>query len=109
MVMETKTKLRKGQEAILDKAIELISPEGAWGKGDDITPPDDCLCLLTALSKAESMCGLGAFSKAGHAVEELLASECGDSKLYGWNDHPDRTQQEVIDLLRRVRDNLNAN
>jgi len=94
------------QIAILDKAIELISPEGAWGKGDDITPPEGCLCLLTALSAAETALGFGIFSAACSQVENLLSDECGDRKLYGWNDHEHRTQQEVIDLLKRVRDEL---
>ena len=96
------------QVAILDKAIELISPEGAWIQG--AFARNHLNQQVTSFSSsAVCWCAYGVLIKCDadpHLVVEVTKSIDGADSLSIWNDHPNRTQQEVIDLLKRVRDKL---
>ena len=96
--------MSKEQVAILDKAIELISPEGAWcgnswasNSGQGQFDLNDALCAKKGSWKDRA------------AVFDLCKKEVGIADTvhwHYWNEHSKRTQQEVIDLLKRVRDKL---
>lgn len=88
---------------VLERAADLIEPKGAWTQGElarDIrrepTDPDEpdaaCWCLEGALQK---VCGR---HEAYQAVRRVVA----EPSLWGWNDDPNRTQEEVVAALRRA-------
>lgn len=97
--------------ALLQRARDLLTPEGTWTqharaktKTDLPTYPKSryatCWCVLGALERSADF-------RSGNGV---LASELAQRALYdalpktvaGWNDAPDRTQPEVLALLDRV-------
>lgn len=101
---------------ILDKAADLIEPEGAWTRGTlardnrglDVAAEDanaTCWCAAGALQHSIggswSDDGIGVYHAAREAV--LLAVGLTDSdRLANWNDTPGRTQQEVVTALREA-------
>ncbi len=91
---------------ILRDAADLIEPEGAWTQndfardsaGNSINVHDD---------NAVCFCALGAIRKAGdcwtyHGQEEAVANlqEHVGHPVAIWNDHPKRTQAEVVAFMR---------
>jgi len=95
------------QVAILDRAIELISMgwcQGAYNKHTKSCSEGEMevkYCLSGALGFPKK----SGMIRANNMIRLLLQAEAGKS-LVDFNDHPDRTQQEVIDLLKRVRDKV---
>lgn len=89
---------------VLDAAADLIEPEGCWtqrewardGDGRGACHPDDAACW----------CGWGAIevSSVGggdtRALAHSFVQRCGFS--IGWNDAPERTQAEVVAVLRKA-------
>lgn len=93
---------------ILDKAADLIEPEGAWTQGSyartaksyPITPLSD---------NAVAFCGVGAIKRAAGTTDDspaqsFVREQWGDdlSRFVAFNDTPGRTQSEVITALREA-------
>ncbi len=93
---------------VLDRAADLIEPEGRWtqhwfAKGDDggelpeLSPLASCWCGVGAIFAAA-----GRSEKVG--AEFLTAAvgvdDIGDFEV--WNDAPERTQAEVVAKLREA-------
>lgn len=90
---------------VLDKAADLIEPEGAWcqhviaKKGGRVFKDGgvpgwreaDCFCVSGALLFA----GEGEDREARRRLTRLI----GQEPIY-WNDAPNRTQSEVVKALR---------
>ena len=92
---------------VLDKAADLIEPEGAWTQGAEARdangeelsyPYDDAVCF----------CAGGAVWKAGHewsvaiSAWRLFQSTVPYEDGPEWNDEPERTQAEVVAKLREA-------
>lgn len=99
---------------VLNRAADLIEPEGAWikrvdariGQGKkEVSPSSDlatCFCAVGAIWRAtgqESYTHVA--SRAVRAVEKSLGL-CGKSDLARWNDRRNRTQSEVVAALRQA-------
>lgn len=92
----------------LRKARELLTPEGAWGRGkmgaDRFGAPADlygpntvCWCVLGALYRAE-----GKDERQDEARPWLLKVLGGAQSLALWNDAPERTHAEVLAAFDRA-------
>lgn len=88
---------------ILNKAADLIEPEGAWTQGTwarTANGSDDA-----AIGEDVCWCAYGAIRRASEFVNDL-SDECVEKvrQLVGdvitWNDAPERTQAEVVAALR---------
>lgn len=85
---------------VLDRAADLIEPEGAWNNGSG---PLGCHCAWTAIVEA-------AGKHAGDADEQVpgvlfFAKTIGgirSGSIWNWNDAPGRTQAEVVAKLREA-------
>jgi hypothetical protein len=105
---------------ILDRAADLIEPEGAWTQGDyariaggdgwfDIGDgftfcdfPAVSFCIYGAVSRAARMKNPRARRIPGQRL--LIAAVNGSEPhhLSDWNDAPGRKQKEVVALLRKA-------
>jgi hypothetical protein len=96
---------------VLDKAADLITPDGAWTQGHgahkadgNITgarsPDATCWCLHGAVLAAS---GQPFADRAEAFVERALGME-HITDAYDWNDDPARTQPEVVAALRKAAD-----
>jgi hypothetical protein len=92
---------------ILDKAADLIEPEGAWCQRDYARNADG---LVTGLSEfrgpATCWCIAGATAKVdpqarGASADGFLQEFLGVHPSV-WNDAPGRTQAEVVAKLREA-------
>lgn len=92
---------------ILDKAADLIEPEGAWTQGwfarnaggsDTGTNDEDAVCWC-AFGAVERACQ-SKWSKLSTATN-LLGGLVG-GMISDWNDAPERTQAEVVSKLREA-------
>jgi hypothetical protein len=83
---------------VLERAANLIEPEGAWTKEDYVGPSGTCWCVLGAIKRA------GDFANDLNPAAEALRAALGVG--YGgipdWNDAPERTQDEVVAKLREA-------
>jgi len=97
---------------ILNRADKLLNSKQDWTKhtlardqqGDKCSPHNNdatCWCIVGAIKR--SLPGNNTLP-ASKYLEELL----GIKFLGTWNDHPDRTFQEIKGLLRRARRNIQA-
>jgi hypothetical protein len=95
------------REALL-KAALLLEAEG-WAQGMS-QGADGGYCLSQAIVEVTGIfMGASNGAKVWGAAVDLVAQEVGVASvagLVGWNDVPGRTQQEVVDLLRRVASRL---
>lgn len=105
---------------VLNRAADLIAPDGMWGTDHYWTDPTlepKGFCLVEALVKAhpqgrwhwnarrawgsmvEPHCG-----RIGMALYEAIGPECKGfpEGLVAWNDAPGRTQAEVVGALRKA-------
>jgi hypothetical protein len=91
----------------LEKAADLIEPEGAWTQGcyarladgettGSFNPDAVCWCALGAIQKTGG--GRDAFS----ALYDMMPA---DGLVSPWNDAPERTQAEVVAKLREAAAN----
>lgn len=91
---------------ILDKAADLIEPEGAWTRNALARRPDGhligpleegatCWCLYGALDRVTGVSGYD--GQAATALSNVI-----DDYVSEWNDRPARTQQEVVTALREA-------
>jgi hypothetical protein len=92
---------------ILEKAADLIEPEGAWLQGqyakDDrgnFAAPEAsyavCWCAVGALQRASRLDLNGYFGAADTLADHV------QSHVVVWNDAPERTQTEVVAKLREA-------
>jgi hypothetical protein len=82
------------------KAAQLIRENGLQ-KGQLQGP--DGYCLVGAIGTATS--GLTLFVRGNdryYAAINRVVAHLGDDTLFRWSDRPERTAQEVIDLLERA-------
>jgi len=91
------------------KAHELLSPEGAWTQGVMASDQDGLVCWALA-PQARSWCLLGALHRCyndtdyGYAVDDIesILRLQGYDYPEAWNDAPERTQAEVVALLKEL-------
>ena len=94
---------------VLERAADLIEPEGAWTQGEFALNADG---EITGLSEfrgaAVCWCALGAINKASAGddsledVAELILRNLVVRLVDEWNDAPERTQAEVVAKLREA-------
>jgi hypothetical protein len=100
------------------KAHELLTPEGAWTKGSDARDKDGKEVQVSDL-RAKSFCLVGAVLRCyvEESSESTRAYDGQCARIYdtlwaapyfarngimGWNDAPERTQAEVVALLKEL-------
>ena len=97
---------------VLDRAADLIKPEGAWTRGayardehndsiDTLHPDAKCFCAMGAVYRAA---GASSLYKTGRIdvvndVRKHLITVVGTT-MASFNDAPERTQAEVVAALR---------
>jgi hypothetical protein len=93
---------------ILDRAADLIEPEGAWTQGTwarsptgrSCSPYDDsaqCYCMRGAIVRVG---GFGLMDELPSINSKLDFSSA--ARMARWNDFEDRTQAEVVAKLREA-------
>jgi hypothetical protein len=98
--------------AALSNAADIVqrgwTQRRYWAPGKDFEP---CYCLLGALNHARAkfsnnLSECDSLYKYVHkAINEIDVSNAYKWRpLSGWNDSPDRTQDEVVAVLRRAAD-----
>lgn len=93
---------------ILDKAADLIEPEGAWTQCVLGRDARGGLLIGSELKRAVSFCAEGAIIRvAGDRPEtpqafRALRSVIGKREIGYWNDHPRRKQAEVVAKVREA-------
>jgi hypothetical protein len=103
-----KRKLELDVADVLERAADLIEPEGKWTQGAYartvrgycIGPNEDaavCFCLRGALRRVG---GVGDWDESSPATRALGFFTA--KTMTGWNDHKKRTQAEVIAKLRET-------
>lgn len=109
------TKQTVSQEEVQDllaKAWHDLKTHG-WRQGDYYTVTD--WCTNQELPQGCSSCALGAiyratgqtFDDASHnevlqVAEELFGVKVGNTIIAQWNDHPDRTEAEVLAVFEEL-------
>lgn len=100
---------------VLDRAADLIEPEGKWTQGgsyalsalgnsiDSIDPEAACFCAMGAVYRSA---GVSTWHKTGalelvDKARKHLATMLGVA-MASWNDAPERTQPEVVAALRKA-------
>lgn len=97
---------------ILERAADLIEPEGAWTQGDTARdengvalgigtePQAVCWCILGAIAKVSGM----GWSDASQFIAKMYPDDPGADipGVASWNDAPERTQVEVVAKLREA-------
>lgn len=94
---------------ILDKAADLIEPEGAWtqdawfltktGKETQSKAHAACMCAEGAIAVAAKVKAVHVWKTPAY---EALAAIIGNGDIAEWNDAHERTQQEVVTALREA-------
>lgn len=79
---------------VLNKAADLLEPEGAWCKG---TYEKDSACCVDQAIFLAARKNPGVWNRA----KDKLAEQVNCNVVF-WNDAPERTQAEVIQALRRA-------
>lgn len=93
---------------ILNAAADLIEKPGAWtqetfardatGRRVDMWSEDaKCFCVSSAIQRVEGRFRRGAWNKF-----DGLTRQRGFRHMADWNDHPGRTQAEVVAALREA-------
>ena len=91
---------------VLEKAANLIEPEGKWTQGDlavdangDETwtadPNSVCFCAEGAIMHVS-------FGQPREPIFREFRHALGVDRIYEWNDAPGRTQAEVVAKLREA-------
>lgn len=90
---------------ILNKAADLIEPEGAWTQGHFARRADGAKTGWTE-EDASCFCVSGAIKRVAPASWEAwnkfdaYCRQRGFAHMATWNDAPERTQAEVVAALR---------
>lgn len=85
---------------ILEKAADLIEPEGKWGQGFIVGCVGDH-CADTAIYRIAELLD----REERQAARIFFANFIGGRDQYAtfrWNDAPERTQEEVVAKLREA-------
>jgi hypothetical protein len=96
---------------ILDKAADLIEPEGAWTRSwyaktetgvetDPLNRGASCWCVIGAIRKAGGFTCDDQARPVGRFLEAVLPPKI--ESLYTWNDNSRRKQAEVVAKLREA-------
>lgn len=90
---------------IPDRAWKLLEPEGAWTQGASARDSGRRVVIFSS-ERACQWCALGAIGATykGYQIldiERRLRSELAGS-IAVWNDTPERTQAEVVALLKSL-------
>lgn len=102
---------------ILEAAADLLSPEGAWIQGSSMHVTGDGqahYCLVGAINSVagswqpymDTCLHSRNASKAASIAADFLNSGFLVDSLVDWNDDAERTQEEVVDLLKRAAKDL---
>lgn len=96
---------------VLERAADLIEPEGKWTKGelarDELGQPLDSVADIIS-GKAKCFCAWGAITHVfggyphGSPEASALCKAVGTLNIGEWNDEPERTQAEVVAKLREA-------
>jgi hypothetical protein len=90
---------------VLDKAADLIEPEGAWTQEYMARDADGYLASVRS-EKAVRFCAMGAIRRVNRVGEDAALSflklAIGKDNVARWNDSIDRTQAEVVAALRQA-------
>jgi len=100
-----------GVADVLERAADLIEPEGAWTRGAaardgsyDPTSFDNreaiCWCMMGAISKVAG--GVRPMSDIAGQARDQLRKAIDTPWITDFNDNEDRTQPEVVAALRRA-------
>ncbi len=89
---------------VLNRAADHIEGYG-WTKGT-FEDGDGHVCLIGALDKATDIVHVPTWVMFEAA--EALRDEIGDTSLIRWNDAEERTEAEVLALLRKVAEDSNV-
>jgi hypothetical protein len=92
---------------VLDRAADLIEPEGAWSDGDvardrsgnatySMDPGAVCWCALGAIWREAEIAGINRYAS------EIPMAELVGGSVAIFNDAPGRTQAEVVAKLREA-------
>lgn len=86
---------------ILDKAADLIEPEGCWMQGAFGLRKGTCFCAVGAIRAALDVPSITA---AENWVDQNARKALGMDAMTieDWNDAPGRTQAEVVSKLREA-------
>lgn len=99
---------------VLDKAADLIEPEGAWIKGAAGRDKFGVRLMVPEIARAVSFCMTGATWRAtGLSYAEshdivmlqafpLIKKVIGSDSIGQWNDHPRRAQKTAVAKLRQA-------
>jgi hypothetical protein len=97
---------------ILNRAADLLEQPNAWCQGSIARDANGERVALTLEPKACSWCIIGAVSKAtgfektpDGIFERIRNTAVGENEyisIGGWNDAPERTQAEVVAVLRKA-------
>lgn len=95
---------------VLDKAADLIEPEGAWTQGtwardasgsDNPDPTNEvCWCGWGAIYKVAGYEWPRYALEAAGFADRTVGAACGAYQV--WNDAPERTQIEAVAALRKA-------
>lgn len=95
---------------ILEKAADLIEPEGAWTRfvfardasGRRVSEQDPSATCWCAAGAITVTAGGGFFGEGAWKARSALLEALGAGIIPNWNDAPDRTQAEVVAKLREA-------
>lgn len=102
---------------VLETAADILDVPGGWCQGTLFTYADPIrspwqsqvvsACLVGGIKLALMKLTGREDDKFFHgAVYKAVIDQLGTDHVAGWNDHYDRTQGEVVDLLRRTAKDL---
>lgn len=89
---------------VLERAADLIEPEGAWTQGRFGSRAAGCYCAYGAMIEAYRDFGepnSGLYSNLYTSATRCLEDAIG-GRVAAFNDAPDRTQAEVVAKLREA-------
>lgn len=98
----------------IDALIELLTPQGAWCQHsyaadheDFQSPQSDEACMWCLMGGISRITGVGVMSGIeSTALYMSIDAHLRGNAAYGlisWNDDKDRTQSQVIEMLKEVR------
>jgi hypothetical protein len=87
---------------IFDRAAELV--EQGWCQGENYKTINGkpCCCAWGAAAQAYRETGVVGSLVEIDDVMTKAARAMGSERITNWNDSPERTQAEVVELLRRL-------
>lgn len=90
---------------ILERAADLIEPEGSWSGGGARHNGGNCHCTALAVDYVAGKIGHPDGIEARKLFAKFIGLNEGCAETFGiyrWNDDPNRTQSEVVAKLREA-------